>query len=245
MEQKKPTKKQLEKKLKEATVFVDKAEKSIYLADIGVGIYISKFQTVLSTNFHRHVWENINSVGYSGVFMYLNSFLDIVLAKLDDIKDKNTKGELYYSFGNLKACALSENERMIVSKVEMFIYSVNDGLYSIGSDSDPIGIMLYLDYLYTMSKATLISELPDGDILVNTFVKDLTSRMFTNSLQISFDDSDKDTAEKLKNGIQNIFNNAFNETQKLLADNGGKMLDTIAFPKKEQDEANDLNELVK
>lgn len=245
MEQKKPTKKQLEKKLKEATVFVDKAEKSIYLADIGVGIYISKFQTVLSTNFHRHVWENINSVGYSGVFMYLNSFLDIVLSKLDEIKDKNTKGELYYSFGKLKACALSENERMIVSKVEMFIYSVNDGLYSIGSDSDPIGIMLYLDYLYTMSKATLISELPEGDILVNTFVKDLVSRMFTNSLQISFDDSDKDTAEKLKNGIQNIFNNAFNETQKLLADNGGKMLDTIAFPKKEQDEANDLNELTK
>ena len=37
MEQKKPTKKQLEKKLREATVFVDKAEKSIYLADIGVG----------------------------------------------------------------------------------------------------------------------------------------------------------------------------------------------------------------
>ncbi len=245
MEQKKPTKKQLEKKLKEATVFVDKAEKSIYLADIGVGIYISKFQTVLSTNFHRHVWENINSVGYSGVFMYLNSFLDIVIAKLDDIKDKNTKGELYYSFGKLKACALSENERMIVSKVEMFIYSVNDGLYSIGSDSDPIGIMLYLDYLYTMSKATLISELPEGDILVNTFVKDLVSRMFTNSLQISFDDSDKDTAEKLKKGIQNIFNNAFNETQKLLADNGGKMLDTIAFPKKEQDEANDLNDITK
>ena len=55
MEQKKPTKKQLEKKLKEATVFVDKAEKSIYLAAIGVGIYISKFQTVLSPNFHRHV----------------------------------------------------------------------------------------------------------------------------------------------------------------------------------------------
>ena len=100
-------------------MFVDKSEKSIYLADIGVGIYISKFQPVLSTNFHRHVWENINSVGYSGVFMYLNSFLDIVLAKLDDIKDKNTKGELYYSFGKLKACALSENERMIVSKVEM------------------------------------------------------------------------------------------------------------------------------
>ena len=44
MEQKKPTKKQLEKKLREATVFVDKAEKSIYLADIGVGIYISKFE---------------------------------------------------------------------------------------------------------------------------------------------------------------------------------------------------------
>ena len=63
MEQKKPTKKQLEKKLREATVFVDKAEKSIYLADIGVGIYITKFQTVLSTNFHRHVWENINSIG--------------------------------------------------------------------------------------------------------------------------------------------------------------------------------------
>jgi hypothetical protein len=243
MEQKKPTKKQIEKKLKEATVFVDKAEKSIYLADIGVGIYISKFQTVLSTNFHRHVWENINSVGYSGVFMYLNSFLDIVLAKLDDIKDKNTKGELYYSFGKLKSCSLSENERMIVSKVEMFIYSVNDGLYSIGSNSDQMGVMLYLDYLYTMSKATLISELPEGDILVNTFVKDLVSRMFTNSLQISFDDSNKDTAEKLKNGIQNIFNNAFNETKKLLADNGGKMLDTIAFPKKEQDEANDLNEL--
>ena len=245
MEQKKPTKKQLEKKLREATVFVDKAEKSIYLADIGVGIYISKFETVLSTNFHRHVWENINSVGYSGVFMYLNSFLDIVLTKLDEIKDKNTKGELYYSFGKLKGCSLTENERVIVSKVEMFIYSVNDGLYSIGSENDQIGIMLYLDYLYTMSKATLISELPDEDILVNTFVKDLTSRIFTNSLQISFDDSNPETIEKLKNGIKNIFDNAFSETQKLLADNGGKMLDTIAFPKKEKDEANDLNELTK
>ena len=81
--------------------------------------------------------------------------------------------------------------------------------------------------------------------MVNTFVKDLISKIFTNSLQISFDDSNPETIEKLKNGIKNIFDNAFSETQKLLADNGGKMLDTIAFPKKEKDEANDLNELTK
>jgi len=243
MEQKKPTKKQLEKKLNEATVFVDKAEKSIYLADIGVGIYITKFQTVLSTDFHRHVWENINSAGYSGVYMYINSFLDIALSHLDDIKGKTDKGELYYSFGKLKGCSLLENEKAIINKVEMFIYSVNDGLYSIGSNNDATGIMLYLDYLYTMSKAALVSELPNENILVNTFVKDLTARVFTNSLQVSFDETNENTVETLENGIADIFNKAFKETSKLLEENGGKMLDTVAFPKKEQDEANDLNEL--
>ena len=98
MEQKKPTKKQLEKKLNEATVFVDKAEKSIYLADIGVGIYITKFQTVLSTDFHRHVWENINSVGYSGVYRFLNAFVDICLNNLGDITYKDKNNNIYRQY---------------------------------------------------------------------------------------------------------------------------------------------------
>ena len=157
MEQKKPTKKQLEKKLNEATVFVDKAEKSIYLTDIGVGIYITKFQTVLSTNFHRHVWENINSVGYSGVYRFLNSFVDICLNNLGDITYKDKNNNIYYCFGKLTEIPnFTAEEVSIVRQFNMFNCTIHDGIYSVGNEDIPTNAILLINYYFADAKVDLI-----------------------------------------------------------------------------------------
>ena len=244
MEQKKPTKKQLEKKLNEATVFVDKAEKSIYLTDIGVGIYITKFQTVLSTNFHRHVWENINSVGYSGVYRFLNAFVDICLNNLGDITYKDKNNNIYYCFGKLTEIPnFTAEEVSIVRQFNMFNCTIHDGIYSVGNEDIPTNAILLINYYFADAKVDLILNSGGNEITLNDYIRDLSMLLFRKVLNVEFENIDKDLVDKINSGIKDIWMNGYDKVKKLIDENGGKMLDTVAFPKKEQDEANDLNEL--
>jgi hypothetical protein len=246
MEQKKPTKKQLEKKLKEATVFVDKAEKSIYLADICVGIYISKFETVLSTNFHRHVWENINSVGYSGVYVFLNSFVDICLNRLSDITCKTKEGNVYYSFGKLlEIYNLSDDEVSIIRQFNMFNCSIHDGIYSVGNKDVLTNAILLINYYFVAAKVDIIENSKGKDITLNDYVRDLSMELFRKALNVEFEKIDKELVDKINKDIKEVWMDGYHKIEKIITDNGGKMIDTIAIPKQEQDEANDLNELTK
>lgn len=101
MEQKKPTKGNLERRIMDAIVFVpkDKETKSVYFSDKGMRLTHTMDTTVIATGAHRHVFDNINMSGYSRPCMYVSRFIDFALENDCTVKDE--KGNVSYSYQKL------------------------------------------------------------------------------------------------------------------------------------------------
>lgn len=242
MEEKKITKAQLEKRINNAQLIVDKgnAYKAIYFADRGIGIYICKDYVIASTNFHQHVWNKVIGAGYNKPCLYLEEMVDIANAHINEIGDKNNKGELFYSLTKLQSLSsLTEEERILIILVERFLYVLNDAPYAIGNEQQDI-TNLMVQYLCWLTKASVFMEERTDDMIRNDFYNKFISLLRYMTLEA---DIDKNTDDELKEKIAEIEENAYNQIKNFIEDKGGKMINNIALPKNNMDEAKALKEL--
>jgi len=242
MEEKKITKAQLEKRIKNAQLIVDKgsAYKAIYFADRGIGIYICKDYVIVSSNFHQHVWNKVIGTGYNKPCLYLEQMVDIANAHIDEISDKNPKDEVFYSLTKLMSISsLSNDEKLLLTLVERYIYVINDGIYCIGNEPQDI-TNLMLQYLCWLAKSNIFVGDRDEDILRNEFYNKFISTLRFIGLDVEIDNSLND---ELKDKIAEIEENAYNQIKNYIEDKSGKMIDVVALPKRTDDEAIALKEL--
>ena len=137
MEQKKATRGELEKRIKNAQLIVDKGKnyKAFYFADRGIGIYICQDYIVSTTNFHQHVWNRIDAMGYNTTCLMLESLVDIANAHSEEIQDKNEKGEVYYSLDKLRLIdTLTDTERIIIQMTEKWLYVINTSNHTLSNN---------------------------------------------------------------------------------------------------------------
>lgn len=240
MEQKKATRAQLQKKIDNAQIFIEKSQKSIYFGDIGIGIYICKDEVIARTNFHSHIWEKITSSNFSSPCIFLEQLVNIANEHIKDIEDKNPKGEIYYSFGKLKSInTLTTAEKNLIMLVEYFLYTINEPVFSIGADELSVTKLL-MNYILFLAKSQIILDANEGDIIQNDLYNNLISSLRFLSLTGEFDSIKND---EIKSGITEIESEAYRKIKELIESKGGKILDVIAIPKKNDDEAQALNEL--
>lgn len=240
MEQKKATRAQLQKKIDNAQIFIEKSQKSIYFGDIGTGIYICKDDVIVRTNFHSHIWRKITNSNFSFPCMFLEQLVDIANEHIKDIEDKNPKGEIYYSFGKLKSInTLTEEEHEIVIRVYMFLYSINSTIFSIGYDDISCSLLL-INYAFFRAKGLTFYDLKDGYITQCDLYNKLISYLRFISLSLNNDENmDKEIIDK----ITEIETESCDKIKKFVESKGCTMMDIISIPKKEDDEAQALNEL--
>jgi len=240
MEQKKATRAQLQKKIDNAQIFIDKAQKSIYFGDIGTGIYICKDDVIVRTNFHSHIWRKIISSNFSFPCMFLEQLVDIANGHIKDIEDKNPKGEIYYSFDKLKSIeTLTEEEHEIIIRVYMFLYSINSTIFSIGYDDISCSLLL-MNYAFFRAKGQTFFDLKDGDIKQCDLYNRLISYLRFMSLSLN---NDKKINKEIIDKIIDIEAESCDTIKKFVESKGGKMVDVISIHKKNDDEAQALNEL--
>lgn len=247
MEQKKVTKKQLEKRIANAELFIDKAEKAVYFGDLGIGIYICKDCVIAKTNFHYHIWKKVNSSYLSMPSIYLEKLVEIANEHLDEIVNKNKKGETFHSFNKLQNLkTISDSERNIIVQCEMFLYVINNSIYSIGMKPVEVSILILKSFIFQAINDMIfkIAE-KQKDIttseMFNQFISSFRVFMLNyNSVNVLDD-------EKVRTQIDDIENNAYNEIKKIVEDNGKKLdkEDVIAIPKDDSDEVEALNEMQK
>ena len=100
MEQKKVTKGQLEKRIKNAVVFVEKTKgtDSIYFSDKGLRITVTDEYAVIETTWHRHVFSSITNGGFSRPYLYTKRLLSIALEHEKNfiVKDKDENSSYSY-----------------------------------------------------------------------------------------------------------------------------------------------------
>ena len=182
MEKKKPTKAQLENRIKNAVVFVpkDKGYQGVYFTDKGLRLETTQDSAVISTNFHRHAFDAYTSSGFSRPYLYTKRIIEIALEN-----DCKTDEDGYSYTKLLKTLHAKEDkaEFNVATYYEWWLQNSFSPLYSI--DESKIGsFIVYLDYVYGIAKnAVLLSEHTE-DVTDKSFVEAILKnfREFTEHL---------------------------------------------------------------
>ena len=161
MEQKntKLTNGQLLKRLKNAVVHIDKDKsyQSVYWSDKGLRLETTDEYCVISTGFHRHVFNAFNSAqGISRPYLYTKRVIEIANENLKDIEVDGG-----YSFQRLLEVLKAKEDKSeynIVTYYEWFVFNCFQPLYSIG-ESEVESFLVYEMYLHNIARqAVLLSE---------------------------------------------------------------------------------------
>ena len=242
MEQKKTTRAELEKRIKNAQLIIDKGKnyKAFYFADRGIGIYICQDYVVSTTNFHQHVWNRINSAGYNSVCLILESLVDIANTHAEEIQDKNEKGEIYYSLDKLRILdTLTETEKIIIQMVEKWLYLINDSIHSLSNNPILYGSnnIKYFTW-HALQNAFVNNE--DKDVSYN----DLIDRYLAyQAFLFSGNGVDEGKVHETLKECNAIMKKALKDIRDVNIKNGSKSDDFIIIPKQDIDEAKALNEI--
>ena len=242
MEQKKATRGELEKRIKNAQLIVDKGKnyKAFYFADRGIGIYICQDYVVSTTNFHQHVWNRIDAMGYNTTCLMLESLVDIANAHSEEIQDKNEKGEVYYSLDKLKLVeTLTETEKIIIQMTEKWLYVINTSNHTLSNNPIDYGgnSIKYFSW-HALCNAFLNNDNKD----ISYF--DLIDKYLAyEAFLLSGNGVDEDKVQETFKECTSIMKKALKDIRDVNIKNGSKSEDFILVPKRNDDEAKALNEI--
>ena len=160
MEQKKtkPTNAQLQRRIANAVVHIDKDKsyQSVYWSDKGLRLETTDEYCVVSTGFHRHIFNNFTSSGISRPYLYTKRVIEIAN---ENIKDIEVDGG--YSFQRLLEVLKAKEDKSdynIVTYVSWWFEIIFAPLYSI-NESEAGSFLVYEAYLHHIARqAVLLSE---------------------------------------------------------------------------------------
>ena len=193
MEQKKKslTKGQLEMRQKNALVFIprDKDYIGVYFCDKGLRLEATQDYCVISTGFHRHVFDAITSSGVSRPWIYTKRVIEIANENLNAIVVKGKKGNVVgHSFQKLLD-VLKEKENKSEYNIAIFyswfLYNIFQPLFSIGEDNVS-SFLVYEDYLHNIAR---------NAIMLEEKTEDMTNKQFLDKMIANIKDFTKDMDE--------------------------------------------------
>ena len=160
--EKKPTNGQLQKKINNALLFIEKSKetKSVYFDDKGVRITVTNEYALVETNYHCHVFRNFTQSGLSRPYMYSKRIVE--LADENDCFVRDEKGkETGRSYARLIEVLKGKDDKGQYYVAEYFSWWLTNifmPLYSIG-ESEVESFFVYLDFVYNVAKnGVLLSE---------------------------------------------------------------------------------------
>lgn len=180
-EVKKETKAQIERKIKNALVFVprDKEYSEVYFSDKGLRLETTSDTAVISTNFHRHVFSNVTGSGISRPFLY--TWRVIGIANSNDCKTENG-----YSFRKLLETLHAKEDQTeynLCVYYEWYVFNMFQPLFSIG-ETDVETFLVYESYVHNIARNEILLSEKTEDITNKQFVDRVISniREFTDNI---------------------------------------------------------------
>jgi len=159
-EQKKTTKAQLEKRIANALIHVDKTKdcQTIFFDDKGLRLTVTEDFAIIETGYHRHVFNNFTSDGVSRPWLYTKRIIEI--ANENDCKVGD--GYSYQRLMDVLKGKEDKSDYNIATYIDWWLMNVFSPLYSIG-ENEAQAFMVYLDYMHNIAKnAILFEEHKDG-----------------------------------------------------------------------------------
>ena len=163
-EEKKPTASQLERRLMNAVVHIDKTKdtQSIYFSDKGLRITVDKEYAIIETGFHRHIFTSFTSAGLSRPYLYTKRFLEAALEH-----EKEIVTESGYSYERLFAVLKDDEENKvkynIAQYVDWWLFNIYAPLYSIG-ESEAETFLVYESFIHNLARQNVILDEKTDDM---------------------------------------------------------------------------------
>ncbi len=185
MEQKKPTKAQLERRIQTAVVFVpkDKDTLSIYFADKGLRLTVTSDTAVIETGYHRHVFSSLSGSGYSRPYLYTKRFVEIVLENDCVTENGMSYGKLFETLKKKE----DKTDYNLATYVDWWLFIIFNNLYSIG-ENDVSSWLVYFKY---------VSALAVNTIILDEHKESLSNHQFIEKYKALIDDITKEVEERV------------------------------------------------
>lgn len=161
---KKITKNDIERRMRNAIVLVprDKDYQGVYFDDKGLRVEITQDFAVISTNFHRHVFNSFTAAGVSRPYLYTRRLID--LANDNDCMVKDEKGNVTRSYVKLMSvlqAKADKSEYNVAWYIDLWLSNIFAPLYGIG-ESEAEAFLCYERYLHNIAhNYVLLSEKTD------------------------------------------------------------------------------------
>ena len=188
MKEKDLSKGQLESRLRNALVFVpkDKDYKGVYFDDKGLRLEVTNDFAVITTGFHRHVFNSITAQGISRPYLYTQRFIEIALS--NDCLVKDEKGNITRSYNKLMS-VLKEKEDKTEFNVcwytDLWFNVIFHNLYGIG-ETEAESFLVYESYLHNLAR---------NKIILSEKTEDITNKMFIEQIGNELMEFTKDVEE--------------------------------------------------
>lgn len=211
METKKTTKAQIERRLQNAVVLVEKTKdsQSIYLSDKGLRLTTTDDYAVIETGYHRHIFSKVSGVGISRPYLYTERLIALAL-------ENDCKTDSGYSFAKLlEVLKAKENqaEYNIAVYTEWWLFNCFQPLYSIG-ESETESFLVYEDYVHNIARNQVILEQRNEDVTNKQFIDKVIKNMqeFTGHITETVILPKKTDEEIIKENIDAVAEQEMNET---------------------------------
>ena len=164
-EEKKPTVAQLERRFKNAILFIDKTKdtQSIFFDDKGLSLIVNEDFAIIGTGFHRHVFNNITAAGVSRPYLYTKRFIEIALANDCTVAKKD--GGIIHSYAKLMRVLKDKEDKSeynLCWYVDLWYNNLFAPLYSIGETSAET-YLVYESYMHNVARnQVILSEKVNG-----------------------------------------------------------------------------------
>ena len=205
MEQKKETRATIERKIKNAIVFVPKTKDtvSIFFSDKGVRLVADNDGCVIETNYHRHVYSNITAAGVSRPYLYTKRVIEIANENIDAIKTES--GYSYQRLLDVLKAKDDKSEYNIVTYYDWFLFNIFQPLYGIG-ETEIESFLVYEDYIHNIARNAILLSEKTEDMTNKQFIQKVFDNMkeFTDGLTESVLFPKKTDEERMKEEVEAI-----------------------------------------
>lgn len=186
MEQKKETRAQIERRIKQAVVFVpkDKDTASIFFSDKGVRLTITMDSAVVAFGYSQTIYSNFTAAGISRPYLYTKRIIEIANENLKDIEVDGG-----YSFQRLLDVLNEKEDKSeynIVTYFSWFLQNLFSPQFGIAED-EVSSFLVYEDYIHDIAKNSVLLSERNEDLTNKQFIDKVIANIkeFTDNLEES------------------------------------------------------------
>lgn len=201
----KPTNAQLQKRIKNAVVFIPRTKdtQSVFFSDKGVRLTVTLDTAVVAFGFSQTVYNNFTAAGISRPYLYTKRIIEIANENLKDIEVDG--GYSYQRLLDVLKEKEDKSEYNIVTYFSWFLQNLFSPQFGIAED-EVSSFLVYEDYIHNIAKNSILLDVRNEDLTNKQFIDKMIANIkdFTDDLEESVLLHKKTDDELMKDNMEAI-----------------------------------------